>query len=107
MSVKKGDKRGKYEPRSRPCGSTWDEKWTSADLKHCADLVADSPLASEVAKAAAARRATELARQCRELDGRVRTTDEEKALVASSSQYRRWLEVLQVAQRTLDEEEEI
>jgi hypothetical protein len=106
MSVKKGDKRGKYEPRSRPCGTS-DEKWTAEDLKHCADLVADSPLASEVAKAAAARRATELARQCRELDGRVRTTDEEKALVASSSQYRRWLEVLQVAQRTREDETDL
>jgi len=103
----KGDKRGKYTPRARAAGAAWDAKWTAADRKHCADLVADSPLASAVAQEQAARRATELARQCRELDGRVRTTDEEKALVASSSQYRRWLEVLQVAQRTRDDDAEL
>lgn len=110
-----GKRRGKYTPRKRagdekqakPVAAVTTGEWTSDDDEHYRMLVDESPLASEPAKRNAARRATELSRQLRVLDARVRTIEEEKALIAASSQYRRWLEVLQVAVKVKDDDEDL
>lgn len=108
-----GKRRGKYRARSStdPTGPEAHEAsaggWSEEDREHFDRLVADSPIASEAAKTNAARRATELSRQLRDLDSRARTVDEEKALIAASSQYRKWLEALKVTAKMKEDEEDL
>jgi hypothetical protein len=96
-------RRGKYARCTKAPRSS---KWTRGDKEHCNQLEIGSPLLNQTAKHLAAVRATELSRQLRELDGRARTVDEEKALIAASSQYRKWLEMLRVTERVKEDDTE-
>ena len=100
-----GKRRGKYS--SREPATPVPGGWTDDDRKLYSSLVADSPLTSVATKEGAARRAVEADRQCRALDGMVRTADDDANLTKAQTQFRKALELLKVADRVKDDEEEL
>ena len=74
--------------------------WQAADVEHFRTRMEESSVKKLGEREHAARVATYLFRQIRELDERPRTVEEEKALIQATSQYRKYaFEVLGVAEK--------
>ncbi len=74
-----------------------------AELKK--QLITESPLASAVVKDTLAERACAAMRQMLQLESGAVTVDERKVLHAFHGAYRRWLELLRVAEKTEEGED--
>ena len=101
MSRQKGDSR-----RKKLAGL--DPHWTEAERSDLAKLIGRSPLSDTIGKEIAARGLVLACRQADRIDKMVaRTADEERALNAAQRDKLKFLAMLKIAERVVDDDEEI
>lgn len=77
-------------------------EWTEDEKRACRGFVRDSPVKNKRAREYMAKRAVELDRQCRFLDGRVRTGDEERAFTSAIKSFAKLMDDLGLLKKKSD-----